>query len=62
MTSKRHSPANRTQVARTHAIWDALLEEVLQCGIHGYARLELTITDGTIQRIVRTVEKIEKVH
>ncbi len=62
MTSKRHTSANQTQIARIRAIWDAMFDEVLHSGVHGLAKLELTISDGTIQKISRTVEKIEKVH
>ncbi len=39
-----------------------MFDEVLHSGVHGLAKLELTISDGTIQKISRTIEKIEKVH
>jgi hypothetical protein len=61
MTIKRHTSVNQTQIARIRAIWDAMFDEVLNSGVHGCAKMELTIADGTIQKISRTVEKIEKV-
>ncbi len=60
MTSKRHSSANQTKVARVRAACDQLLDEVLREGFHGAAKVELIIADGTIQRISRTVERIDK--
>ncbi len=60
MTSKRHSSANQTKVARVRAACEELLDEVLRERFHGVAKVELVIADGTIQRISRAVERIEK--
>lgn len=60
MTSKRQSPANESKLTRVERAYRSLLEDVLQAGFHGVARLELTISDGTIQTIARAVERIDK--
>lgn len=60
MTSRKQSPANQTKLARVAAACEALLDEVLQSGFHGVAKLELVVSDGTIQQICRTVERIDK--
>jgi hypothetical protein len=60
METLKETPANRTRLARVDATWSAVLDEVLQRGFHGLASIELMIQDGTIQRICRTVERIEK--
>lgn len=56
----KDSLVNRARVEQIDATWKTLLAEILQEGFHGTANLELTISDGTIQRICRTVERIEK--
>ncbi|MBI3838660.1 MAG: hypothetical protein HY288_12100 [Planctomycetia bacterium] len=48
------------KLARVKTIWTATLDEVLQRGFHGVATVELNIQDGTIQRICRSIERIEK--
>ncbi len=60
MTSKRHSTANQTKVARVRTACEELFEQVLREGFHGVAKLELVIADGTIQTICRAVEQIDK--
>jgi hypothetical protein len=60
MTSKRQSPTNTTKLERVAACVEALLDEVLRSGFHGVAQLELVISDGTIQQISRTVERVDK--
>ncbi len=37
-----------------------ILAETLRHGFHGTASLELTVHDGTIHYIRRTIERIEK--
>jgi hypothetical protein len=36
------------------------LADALRRGFHGKAALELTINDGTIQHIRRTLERVER--
>jgi hypothetical protein len=60
MTSKKQSPANQLKLSRVALFCEELCDEVLRSGFHGVARLELTIADGTIQRICRTVERVDK--
>lgn len=60
METLEETPANRTKLARVDATLSAVLGEVLQRGFHGLASIELMIQDGTIQRICRTIERIEK--
>jgi hypothetical protein len=60
MTSKRHTPANESKLTRVERAYQSLLDDVLQAGFHGVARLELTIANGTIQTIARAVERIDK--
>jgi hypothetical protein len=62
MKSMRQSTANQAKLARVAAAFERLMDEVLADGFHGIARLELLIADGTIQRISRTVERIDKLH
>jgi hypothetical protein len=47
-------------MARVAAAYEALVDEVLQKDFHGVAKLELMVSDGTIQRICRTVERVDK--
>jgi hypothetical protein len=60
MEMLNESPANLSKLARMQAAWSATLDEALRRGFHGLVRLELMVADGTIQRIVRSVERIEK--
>jgi len=60
MKDMRQSAANQTKLTRARAAYEELVAEVLRSGFHGRAVLELVIGDGTIQRIGRTVERIEK--
>ncbi|HEX3725843.1 MAG TPA: hypothetical protein VHV08_06355 [Pirellulales bacterium] len=60
MESLKGSNANRLKLLRAGELFDAMLDEVLKQGFHGTARIELTISEGTIQRIVRSVECVEK--
>jgi hypothetical protein len=60
MTSRKQSPTNQTKLVRVEAICESLVDEVLQRGFHGVARLELVVADGTIQQICSTVERVDK--
>lgn len=60
METRKESPANQAKISRLDAVWTALLREVLEHGFHGRACVELMIQGGTIQRICRLVERIEK--
>jgi hypothetical protein len=60
METPRQSTANQGKVARLEAAWAALLVDVLQRGFHGQASIEVLIQDGTIQRISRSVQRIER--
>ncbi len=52
--------ANREKLLRLQEVWDRLLDEVLQHGVHGTASVELILSNGTIQRITRRVERFER--
>ena len=60
MMTVKKPPANERRVARLRAIVAEVLVEVLERGFHGTAAVELTVQDGTIQRICRKVERVEK--
>jgi hypothetical protein len=51
---------NAKKVAQLQAILAELLAESLRRGFFGTAAVELSVQDGTIQHIRRTVERIEK--
>ena len=51
---------NAKKVARLQSIVAELLAEALRRGFFGTAMVELSVQDGTIQHIRRTVERIEK--
>lgn len=52
--------ANAKKVAQLQSLMAELLAEALRRGFFGTAAVELTVQDGTIQHIRRTVERIEK--
>ncbi|REK19164.1 MAG: hypothetical protein DWQ37_01875 [Planctomycetota bacterium] len=60
MTSMKHSPANQVKLSRVEAALQAIVDEVLERGFYGAAKLEVVVADGTIQRISRVVERVEK--
>jgi hypothetical protein len=60
MKSLRQTTANQTKLQRVAAAFERLIDEVLADDFHGTARLELVVANGTIQRISRTVERVEK--
>jgi hypothetical protein len=51
---------NRIKLDRVETALAELLADALRRGFHGKAALELTINDGTIQHIRRTLERIER--
>jgi len=60
MTSRKQSPVNLAKLIRVEAFYESLIDEVLQRGFHGNAKLELVVADGTIQQICSTVERVDK--
>lgn len=60
MEITKHTVANARKIASVRAMLGAVLEEVLQRGFHGTARIELVVADGTLQRLSRMVERVEK--
>jgi hypothetical protein len=51
---------NAKKVAQLESLVAELLAEALRRGFFGTAAIELSVQDGTIQHIRRTVERIEK--
>jgi hypothetical protein len=51
---------NAKKVAQLQTIMAKLLAETLQRGFFGTIAVELSVQDGTIQHIRRTVDQIEK--
>lgn len=51
---------NAKKVAQLQAIVAEVLAEALRRGFFGTAAVELSVQDGTIQHIRRTVERIER--
>ena len=51
---------NAKKVAQLQSIMAEMLAEALRRGFFGTAAVELSVQDGTIQHIRRTVERIEK--
>jgi hypothetical protein len=51
---------NAKKVAQLQSIVAEMLAEALRRGFFGTAAIELSVQDGTIQHIRRTVERIEK--
>jgi hypothetical protein len=56
----KDSPANLTRISRLDDVWQKLLDEALERGFHGTVSVELLVADGTIQRITRTIQRVEK--
>lgn len=54
------TPTNAKKVAQLQEAVAELLAEALRRGFFGTAAIELSVQDGTIQHIRRTVERIEK--
>lgn len=60
MEMRNESLVNQRKLARVEEAWQTALNEVLRAGFNGMATIQLTIQDGTIQRIARSVERFEK--
>jgi hypothetical protein len=60
MTTHAATAGNAKKVAQLQLLMAEVLAESLRRGFFGTAAFELTIQDGTIQHIRRTVERIEK--
>jgi hypothetical protein len=56
----KESPANQTQLVRVAQAVKAMLDDVLRHDFYGTAKIEVQIDGGTIQKIRRIVERIEK--
>ncbi len=54
------TPGNAKKLAQLQVIVAELLAEALRRGFFGTATVEVSVQDGTIQHIRRTVERIEK--
>ena len=51
MTDRKTTGTNQAKLSRVWDALDSLLRQVLKQGFHGTAAIELTIQDGTIQRL-----------
>ena len=60
MTTLTKTPANQRMMAQLKATLGEILAEVLRRGFHGSAGVELSVQDGTIQKIRRRVEQIQR--
>ena len=60
MTTHDTTPGNAKKVAQLQSIMAELLVEAMRRGFFGTAAIELSVQDGTIQHIRRTVERIER--
>ena len=60
MEKLKESVANQMKLSQVNEAWNETLAFVLQRGFHGLARLELLITDGTIQKSCRSVEQTDR--
>ena len=60
MRDTTHDHANMQWKNRVDVAWREALGEVLKRGFHGRANVEVHVTDGTIFRVTRIVERVEK--
>ncbi len=60
MKMLKESPVNQTQLVRVATSLKAMLDEALRHDFYGTATIEVQIDGGTIQKIRRIVERIEK--
>jgi hypothetical protein len=60
MTTPAITVGNAKKVAQLQTAVAELLAEALRRGFFGTASVEMSIQDGTIQHIRRTVERVEK--
>jgi hypothetical protein len=59
-TTLTETPTNQRKIAQLERALGDLCAEVLRRGFHGTAAVELSVQDGTIQRIRCRVERIEQ--
>jgi hypothetical protein len=59
MESMMQSTANQAKLVRVNAAWKTVLGETLTRGFYGQGLVEITVQDGTIQVIRRSVERID---
>lgn len=60
MTDRKTTAANQAKLNRAWQALDSLLGQALREGFHGTAAIELTIQDGTIQRLNKRLESVER--
>jgi hypothetical protein len=60
MTTHETTPGNKTKLGQLHSVLAQVLAEALQRGFHGAATVEIVVQDGTIQKIRRMVERVER--
>ena len=54
------TPENVKWISRVEAMWREIQEEVMYRGFHGTASIEVQINDGTIHKVLRRVDRIER--
>jgi hypothetical protein len=60
MTNRKSSVSNQAKLNLAWQALESLLGQALREGFHGTAAIELTIQDGTIQRLNKRLESIER--
>ncbi len=60
MMTLTQTPTNQRKMSQLKLAMAEILADVLQRGFHGSAGLEVTVQDGTIQTVRRTVERIDR--
>jgi hypothetical protein len=60
MITLSETPVNKSQAGKAQAVWLELLAAATRRGFFGTVSVEVSVQDGTIQRINSKVEKVEK--
>ena len=60
MIALAETPTNRKKTAQLQRALAEILNEVLRRGFHGTAGVELSVQDGTIQSLRRSVDRLER--
>ena len=60
MMTLTETSGNQKKMAQLKSALGEMLAEILRRGFHGTAAVEVSVQDGTIQSIRRTVERIER--
>ena len=60
MVTRAKNPTNQEKVVQLREAMAEMLVEILRRGFHGTAGVEVYVQDGTIQKMVRRIEKVEK--